>query len=49
MLIMSFEFISENQLNLLNDPEMSPTFTKQSIEQNSNEVHTRESYIDLTK
>lgn len=43
-----FDFIEENQLKLLNDTSYGPTFTKQAIEQNTDEIHTRKSFIDLS-
>lgn len=43
-----YEFIIQNQLDLLNNINLGPTFKKEAIEQNTNRVHTRESHIDLT-
>lgn len=43
-----FDFLTEHQLKLLNDPDKGATFTKQVIEQNSTEESTRMSYIDLS-
>ena len=43
-----YEFILKNDLNIINNPNLGPTFTKAAIEQNTNVVNIRKSYIDLT-